>query len=66
MGDTLLYFREAMDFVKLFLDLEMGLTDRLMTDAFSRDKDSNVTKLLQLIFLKPAIGLLDLSSNFSK
>lgn len=40
MGDTLLYFREAMDLVKLFLDLEMGLTDLLMTDAFSLDKDS--------------------------
>ena len=40
MGDTLLYLREAIDLVKLFLDLEIGLTDLLMTDAFSRDNDS--------------------------
>ena len=40
IGDTLLSFREAIDLVKLFLDLEIGLTDLLMTDAFSRDKYS--------------------------
>lgn len=40
MGDTLLYFSEAIDLVKLFFDLTIGLTDLLMPDAFSRDKDS--------------------------
>jgi hypothetical protein len=40
MGDILLSFKEAIDLVMLFLEILIGLTDRLMVVDFSLESDS--------------------------